>query len=79
MRLPLGIHFSHSIGLGTVSGARVQVMLCVAQDGMALSALNKLDLAACLGQEGVDEPMTQEQFLAQTPARCVILVGNPGL
>ena len=31
--------------------------------------MEQLDLSACFGEERLDEPMTQEQFLQQTPAR----------
>ena len=39
------------------------------QEQRLVSQMNQLDLGACFGQERLDEPMTQEQFLAQTPAR----------
>ena len=35
-----------------------------------MSAVEQLDLGVCLAQEGTDQPMTQDEFLAQTPARC---------
>ncbi len=41
------------------------------QEQRLISQMQQLDLGACFGQERLDEPMTQEQFLAQTPARCV--------
>lgn len=65
--------------LGLVSSAGIQSALSpyVVQDRHTLRALEELDLSACLGQEGVDEPMTQEQFLAQTPARCRMPPSKP--
>ena len=36
-----------------------------------MSQMSQLDLGACFGDgDRLDEPMTQEQFLQQTPARC---------
>ena len=33
--------------------------------------MSQLDLGACFGEaDRLDEPMTREQFLQQTPARC---------
>ena len=34
-----------------------------------MSQMAELDLGACFGEDRLDEPMTQEQFLQQMPAR----------
>ncbi len=49
------------------------------QEQRLTSQMSQLDLGACFGEaDRLDEPMTQEQFLQQTPARCVdtTLVGH---
>ena len=38
-----------------------------------MSAVEKLNLSACMGQEDVDKPMSQAEFLAQTPARWALM------
>ena len=43
-----------------------------------MSQLSELDLGACFGDDRLDEPMTQEQFLQQTPARCALGVNTWG-
>lgn len=65
--------------LGLVSSAGIQSVVSpyLVQDRHTLRALEELDLSACLGQENVDEPMTQDQFLAQNPARCGMPPSKP--
>ena len=40
-----------------------------AQEQRLVSRMEELDLGGCFGEDRLDEPMTQEQFLQQTPAR----------